>query len=205
MPFKNPIRKKEYNVEYRKKNHKAIVRQKKEFRDSNRELVASQKKESYKRNREHILLQKKEYAERNSERISKYMKQFSSRPDVIKNRNDNFREKYKNDVIFKLSHVLRNRLRYAIKYNKKVGSAVEDLGCSIQDFKFYLEGKFKDGMSWDNYGKWEIDHVIPLIFFDLTQREQFLRACNYTNLQPLWKLENLKKGKKLAHTHYPNL
>ena len=49
-------------------------------------------------------------------------------------------------------------------------------------------------MAWKNYGKWHIDHIIPLDSFDLTIREQLLEACHFTNLQPLWEEDNLKKG-----------
>ena len=49
-------------------------------------------------------------------------------------------------------------------------------------------------MSWDNYGQWHIDHIKPLAEFDLTNRPQFLAACHYTNLQPLWASANHKKG-----------
>jgi hypothetical protein len=71
------------------------------------------------------------------------------------------------------------------------------LGCSIPELKTYLESKFQEGMSWENWGiyGWHIDHIIPLDAFNLTNREEFLKACHYTNLQPLWAEENLKKGK----------
>jgi hypothetical protein len=91
---------------------------------------------------------------------------------------------------------LRSRLYNAIKHTTKSGSAIVDLGCSIEQFKGYLMSKFQEGMSWDNYGKWHIDHIKPLSKFDLTDRQQFLEACHYTNLQPLWAVQNLKKGSK---------
>ena len=96
-----------------------------------------------------------------------------------------------------LEHLLRHRLRMALKGNFKAGSAVRDLGCTIQELKVHLEKLFKPGMTWENYGEWHIDHKYPLSKADLTDREQLLKVCHYTNLQPLWKLDNLKKWNKI--------
>ena len=86
----------------------------------------------------------------------------------------------------------------AIKNNFKAGSAVNDLGCSIDFLYKYLEVKFQPGMTWKNWGRkgWHIDHVTPLDWFDLANREQFLTANHYTNLQPLWWKDNLSKGSR---------
>jgi len=85
----------------------------------------------------------------------------------------------------------------AIKKNYKSGSAVSDLGCSIDEFKKHLECQFLGEMSWDNYGKgdgkWNIDHIKPLNTFDLSDRDQFLQACHYTNMRPLWHADNIKR------------
>jgi len=74
------------------------------------------------------------------------------------------------------------------------GSAVRDLGCSIEEFKKHLEKQFVKGMMWSNYGKgkdkWQIGHIIPFCVVDLTDRKQFLEVCHYTNLRPLWHSEN---------------
>lgn len=103
------------------------------------------------------------------------------------------------DTIFKLKAGLRRRLRHALKNNSKSGSAVKDLGCTIPEFKLYLESLFQPGMTWDNWSTsgWHLDHIIPLSRFDLTDREQLLKACHYTNMQPLWAIDNLKKADKL--------
>lgn len=87
----------------------------------------------------------------------------------------------------------------AIRSNAKSGSAVRDLGCSIANLKLYLESKFTEGMSWDNYGRsgWHIDHIVPLSHYDLTDREQLLKACHFTNLQPLWAKDNYRKGARV--------
>jgi hypothetical protein len=112
-------------------------------------------------------------------------------------RKDHERKKIKTDIGFRLKKYLRNRLRAALHNNWKKGSSVRDLGCSIEKFKLWLEMKFKDGMTWANQGEWHIDHKIPLSHFDLTDREQLLKACHYTNLQPLWAEENFHKYNKL--------
>ena len=104
------------------------------------------------------------------------------------------KRKLSNDIQYRLACRLRRRLSQALKGIYKSGSAVHDLGCSIEKFKVYLESLFQSGMSWDNYGEWHIDHIIPLSKFDLTDREQLLKACHYTNLQPLWAEDNLRKG-----------
>lgn len=103
--------------------------------------------------------------------------------------------KRKENIQFKLSQNLRNRLRNGIK----TGSFIRDLGCTIAELKDHLESLFQPGMTWENYGiyGWHVDHKVPLASFDLTDREQFLKACHYSNLQPLWASDNLRKGAKI--------
>lgn len=103
----------------------------------------------------------------------------------------------RNDVEYRLRLNLRNRIRNAVLGAYRNGSAVRDLGCSIEFFKLYIEQRFTDGMSWDNYGKWQLDHINPLASFVLSDREQFLQACHYTNYQPLWAVENASKGARI--------
>ena len=115
------------------------------------------------------------------------------------------REKCKKDPIYRLIKRMRGRLKAILKNKQKIGSAIRDLGCSVEELKAHLESKFYpragtgEMMTWDNYGYrgWHLDHVLPLSSFDLTDREQLLKACNYTNLQPLWAEDNLQKSAKL--------
>ena len=97
---------------------------------------------------------------------------------------------------YRIGHALRTRLSIALKNNQKRGSAISDLGCSLTEFRNYIAGRFLPRMSWDNYGVsgWHLDHIKPLASFDLTQREQFVAACHYTNYQPLWASDNCRKG-----------
>ena len=107
-----------------------------------------------------------------------------------------YRNRMATDVNYKLRQIIRIRLNKAIKNNQKRGSAVKDLGCSIEYLKKYLEAQFELGMTWNNHGDWHIDHIEPLAGFNLDNREELLQAVHYTNLQPLWAEENLKKSNK---------
>lgn len=92
---------------------------------------------------------------------------------------------------------VKTRLKKALRGNSKIGKTVELLGCTIPELRQYLESLFEPNMSWDNYGAWHIDHIRPCASFDLTDPEQQKLCFHYTNLQPLWAEDNLKKGKKL--------
>lgn len=111
----------------------------------------------------------------------------------------------KTDMSYRLTTILRSRLNRALKGNVKTGSAVNDLGCSIEDLKKYLESKFTNGMSWDNYGKrgWHIDHIRPLSSFNLIDSTELKQATHYTNLQPLWHVDNYKKSNKWSGARAP--
>jgi hypothetical protein len=82
----------------------------------------------------------------------------------------------------------------AVTQNNKGGSAVRDLGCSIAEFKNYIEFLFAPGMGWNNWGAWHLDHVRALARFDLTDPAQCAVALHWTNYQPLWAVDNLRKG-----------
>jgi hypothetical protein len=108
----------------------------------------------------------------------------------------------KRDPNYDLAIVLRQRLCRAVRGGYKAGSAVADLGCSIDALKSYLESKFLPGMTWENRGRdgWHIDHVRPLASFDLSDPVQFRAAVHFTNLQPLWAIDNIRKADKLPES-----
>lgn len=99
---------------------------------------------------------------------------------------------------FQIQQTLRARLNNVINGNakyRKMEKTFDLIGCSPNFLKQYLESLFKDGMSWDNYGRygWHIDHIIPISRFDLTKELNMKWAFNWKNLQPLWAIENLEK------------
>jgi hypothetical protein len=115
---------------------------------------------------------------------------------IYKNKNDYFKNQRKIDINFKIREYLRSRIWHALKGKNKSESTMKLLGCHIDLLRLYLQSKFQPGMSFSNYGKWHIDHIIPCARFDLSKPEEQKICFNYKNLQPLWAEENLKKGSK---------
>lgn len=107
------------------------------------------------------------------------------------------REQYANNPQYRMIVQIRNRLKKTL--DRKLGNIEPIIGCSPAYLQLHLESQFQPGMTWDNHGQfgWHIDHIIPLSSFDLTDEEQLKKACHYTNLQPLWWQDNLKKRDKI--------
>ena len=101
------------------------------------------------------------------------------------------------DFNFRLLGNLRHRVYMALKGICKSERTMKLVGCSIEELKNYLKKQFTTGMSWNNYGKWHIDHIKPCVKFDLSKVSEQRRCFHYTNLQPLWAVDNLSKGKKI--------
>lgn len=178
---------KEYHKNYYNNNKNEFKLKSKKYYELNKDVLQLQHKEYYQKNKEHIKSKTKDYFKLNKNKIYKHRNNRS-----------------KNDIQYKLSNNLRKRLIRALRNNQKSGSAVKDLGCTIEEFKTHLENKFLTGMTWDNWSKdgWHIDHIKPLVSFDLTDRKQMLEACHYTNLQPLWAKDNLAKSDKITQNSY---
>ena len=102
----------------------------------------------------------------------------------------------------KIENNIRSAMARALTNGVKAARTEGLLGCSIEDLRKHLERLFQPGMTWDSYGRygWHIDHIIPLSYFNLIEPEQQKRAWHYTNLQPLWAVENLKKSNKIIET-----
>lgn len=127
----------------------------------------------------------KEYQKANREKINKRMR------------------KYYLDPSKKLRRTVSTRIQRAVKEglveSKKLSNLEDLIGCTLKELKTHLESKFQKGMTWKNMGKngWHIDHIIPCDFFDMTKLEHQKICFSYKNLQPLWAVDNIKKGNSI--------
>jgi hypothetical protein len=183
-------RRKELWRSYYEAHRTELGEKNKAYRAENAEEIANHKRHYNQENMYKIALRAKLYRVRHKERLRE-SKRINHAKRMLK------------DTQYRLSVRLRQRFNVAVKRGYRGGSAVRDLGCSIQYLYIWLEDQFYrhqitgEYMAWENYGsKWHIDHIIPLCRFDLSSKEQCRIACNYGNLQPLWAEENLSKGTK---------
>lgn len=138
------------------------------------------------------------YRENNKEELRLKKKKYRLSEQGKKKACD-WQSKMMNKIEFRIKKNLRSRVYVALKRGCKSDNTANLLGCSIDFFKKYFEEKFTDGMSWDKYmqGGIHIDHKIPCKSFDLSKEEEQKKCFHYTNLQPLWDIDNLKKGAKI--------
>lgn len=156
----------------------------KKYRQENKDKIKEINKKYYQENKDVIKEKEKKYREKNRLHINEL-------------RNNYQKNRRKIDPIFRLSINLRSRTSKAFKYKSwhKGGSTEQLLGTTFKEAKKHIEKQFNDGMTWDNYGEWHIDHIIPLA--SATTKEELKKLCHYTNLQPLWAEENMSKGARV--------
>ena len=128
--------------------------------------------------------------------INKYQKSDEFRLQIKK-----WQKKQPKDSHFKIASALRASIAGALKRQgiRKHRRTDELLGTDKITARKHIDFLFKPGMTWKNHGQWHIDHKIPCASFDLKCPVQQLACCYYKNLQPLWAIDNMKKGAKLEH------
>jgi hypothetical protein len=140
---------------------------------------------------------KKRYYQKNKEKVKeKVKKRVSNNKEYPKNRikiRSYRKSRYNNDPLYKLTINIRGAISKAFKRNgyKKNSKSYEILGCTFIELKIYIESQFKENMDWSNHGKWHIDHKIPISW--AKTEEEIIKLSHYTNLQPMWAEENIKK------------
>lgn len=144
---------------------------------------------------------KLEFKEHHPEYMREYMKEYRKGYKQIRNARE--RERKLTDPLYKLTCRIRSNIHSYIKRTgaKKTCSSSELLGCTHEEFKEYFESKFTEGMSWDifcNSDSIHIDHIIPVDAFDLSIESELRKCYHYSNLQPLWKVDNLTKSNRIT-------
>lgn len=154
---------------------------KQEWRKNNPKLYKEQTKKYYEKSKDVQNKKKKIWIEKNREKYNSY-----------------WRRRKKEDTNFNLLTNMRSRLTgYLKKLNiSKKNKTFEIVGCTPQELKEHLEKQFVEGMTWDTRNRWHIDHIVPLS--SAKTEEEFYELCHFTNLQPLWAIDNIKKRDKIV-------
>ena len=167
------------------------------------DIIKEKKKEYWNENKEKLneinKVKSANYRQNNIEKVRESAKKWAKENRHKQREYTNYR--YKNDIKYNLNIKLRRRLFMSLKRAKasKKNYTIKLLGCDLLFFKSYIESKFTDNMSWENIlnGKIHIDHIIPCSSFNLEKKEEQEKCFNYSNLQPLWALDNLIKSNKI--------
>ena len=209
------LKKKNYYKKYYKKNRDRILKKNRAY---NKTPKALEQKRIYGRSAKGIAARKKYQSSEKSRirnlklyykhhstnllRSKKYYEKIKKDPVKSKKRkkrvNLYLEKKRRNNPHFRIKQNLSRRLRTILIERNfiKNENILKIIGCSLNDLKKHLQKKFKKNMSWNNYGKWHVDHIVPCSKFDLTDVKQQRICFNYKNLQPLWARENIIKSNK---------
>ena len=200
-----------YDIEYRKRPNVIIRKSKyrKNLYSKNQVEERRKRKEYYYNNQEKEKQNRRAYHLNNLEKERAYGMERNQRPEIKQKRRkynqtperkkrvmELWNQKYE-DPSFKILSNLRHRLWGALKGNTRAGTTKELVGCSPEYLINYLDSQFDDEMSWYNYGRWHVDHIIPCASFDFTDEEEQKKCFNYLNLQPMWGEINISKGCKI--------
>jgi len=218
MTFNKKEQKKEYDKKYYLKNKEHRDAYNKEYYSKHREqkIKNNNKPENIKRRKEYHLKNKikrnaysREYNLKNKkqqrdnyfknfEHIKEQHKEYNSRPERQERRRNYNTNKYKTDINFRLAALCRNRIRRALKGIAKSASTMKLIGCTIDELRRHIESLFEPWMTWENQGLggWDIEHKKAMSNFNLIDPEQQRACCNWSNLQPMEHIANIKKGNK---------
>lgn len=176
------------------------IKKGKKYREENIESFRERSKEWARKDRLNNPDKYKQFAKSDKNKLIQKRYRENNHKEVSERNISYARERIKTDINYRLRWLLRSRINIAIK--KQLGTkslkTMELLGCSIQQAREHIESQFKDGMTWKNHGTWEIDHIIPVSKFNLTNIEEQKKCFHYTNLQPLNWEENRRKSNRIV-------
>jgi hypothetical protein len=160
----------------------------KKWRDSNKEYLSNKSKTWYENNKEQRKQYLKEYREKNIDKLRKTKRDYE-------------RNRKARDPLYKLINNFRTAIYQVLKENNinKNGHYFEILKYTPEDLISHLETKFTDGMTWDNYGEWHVDHIKPISSYTILEigDDEFMNCWSLNNLQPLWGKENIVKSNRV--------
>lgn len=154
-----------------------------QYRLRNRERLDAYHKEWVAANKENLNAYKRNWVDDNRDKMTVYWREYR-------------KKEYASDPMYSLKKRIRNLIGLSITnrgYTKK-SKTYSILGCDFDQFMNHIEQGFIDGMNWDNRDQWHIDHIVPLA--TAQSEEDVIRLNHYTNLRPLWAIDNLRKGSR---------
>ena len=160
----------------------------KKYREENAEYIATWHKAHNKKNADQIAKQKRGYYIRKKDHIIKRTMAYAKKVSLANT---------KQGINFRIVRACRTRVWNLLKGNFKSASTMALVGCTGDELRKHLESKFEPWMTWENYGKWDIDHIIPCAKFDLECPVQQHACFHYSNLQPMEHIANIKKRDKI--------
>lgn len=189
----------EYNKQYWQKTKEEQKEKNKKWRENNKEHVKQKMIEWLENNREYKKQKDKEYRIENWEKKKETNRKWRKKDYQDMKINPERIEEYNN---YRIKTNISRRIREMLKQNKSEKS-MEYVGCTFEELKQHLEEHFQEGMSWENYGKynsgeinsgWHIDHIIPCDAFNFEDKIEVKACFYYLNLQPLWGKDNISKS-----------
>ena len=199
MPKNSPERL-AYISRWQKANRDRVLRYKEKWRLANMDKVRAAQKRRYAANPSKFIETARRSQKKHSKRVAATQKKYrETNREKVRRAQNRWQARKMSDLDFRIKKLLRGRTGIAIKAvngAKKCAKTTEMLGCSIEDFRIYLESKFESGMTWENYGKvWHVDHIMPCAIFNMTKPEHQKRCFHFSNMQPLFVTDNLKKNR----------
>lgn len=203
----------------RKKWRETAKAKGKHLTEEHKAKVAARNRAYYAANREKCKAKSQEWRDRNPERVKAQRREYhASHPEYCREwyaKNKTARNKWHNKyrkrreqenpqlaIYGKIVRNTNDALRKHLSGRRVTSRSriVQLLGCEFAVFVAHIESQFLPGMTWENHGLtgWHFDHIMPLSAFDLTDEEQLKKGCHYTNVQPLWAADNIRKGGRVA-------
>lgn len=154
----------------------------------------------FQKNKKRYTLNNKKWSQQNPEKNKEHQKKYRQKTTSKIKRNKKLAI-LRQDPLFRIKENMSRNMRKSLKVNnlsKKRRHWENLVGYTIQELKKHLENLFTEGMSWNNYGAWHIDHIVPKSFFKYksTDDVEFRYCWSLSNLQPLWAKDNMSKGSK---------